>query len=158
MPTTRRTLVILALMFWQGGLLFYGSVVVPIGSASLGDTGQGFITRVVTLAINITGLAVLPVLAWDVIASGRSRGRQILWAILAATVAVLMWLHPRMDALLDPLDQTISEYRHFRHLHRWYLRVVTLQLFVGWAFVAASVRTWRHDDRTAAASAGPPQG
>ena len=42
----RRLLLLLTLMFWQGGFMFYGAVVVPVGSEVLAsDTGQGFITR-----------------------------------------------------------------------------------------------------------------
>jgi hypothetical protein len=148
MPLTRRTAVVLALMFWQGGLLFYGAVVVPIGAGVLGsDLGQGFVTREVARAINLAGAAALPVLAWDVAASGGRRWRVALWAVLAGTTAYLFWQHARMAALLDPSDQSILDVRRFRHYHRWYLRVVTLQLFAGWAFVALTLLAWRRDDR-----------
>jgi hypothetical protein len=33
----RRLLLLLALMFWQGGFMFYGAVVVPVGAEALGS-------------------------------------------------------------------------------------------------------------------------
>jgi hypothetical protein len=155
MTLARRSLVLLALMFWQGGLLFYGSVVVTIGSRVLdSDTTQGFITREVTLALNITAAAVMPVLLWDVLAAGR-RARLVAWLVLAGASAFLAWQHGRMDALLDPPPKFIvTDYVRFRGLHRWYLRGVTVQLAAGWAFAVLSLRDWRHDDH---APGGAPQ-
>ena len=45
----RRLLLLIGLMFWQGGFLFYAAVVVPVGTRVLGsETEQGFITQSVT--------------------------------------------------------------------------------------------------------------
>ena len=58
----RRFLVVSALMFWQGGFLFYASIVVPIGQEVLPTPqDQGFITRHVTKSMNVSGaVALLP--------------------------------------------------------------------------------------------------
>ena len=72
MGTLRRWLVVLSLMFWQGGFMFYGGVVVPVGSEVLGsDTDQGWITRKVTDYLNAAGAVALAV--WGVGHPGRPR-------------------------------------------------------------------------------------
>src|SRR5438132_13751161 len=91
-------------MFWQGGFLFYGAVVVTIGSEVLGsDFAQGLITRRVASALNVAGLCVLLAWAWDLLATpGPQRKRRwAAWGFLMLTLALLAWLHPRMDALID---------------------------------------------------------
>ena len=56
----RRYLLLMSLMFWQGGFTFYSAVVVPIGSDLLGSgRDQGFITRSVTNYLNLAGVAAL---------------------------------------------------------------------------------------------------
>ncbi|MSU80097.1 MAG: hypothetical protein EXS16_18650 [Gemmataceae bacterium] len=56
----------MALDVFVGRVLFYGSVDVKIGSSVLdSDFQQGFITRHVTLAINITGVVVLLAWMWE---------------------------------------------------------------------------------------------
>lgn len=56
----RRLLLLWALMFWQGGFMFYGGVVVPVGSRILGsDLEQGWITRSVTNYLNVAGAVAL---------------------------------------------------------------------------------------------------
>ena len=37
MMLMRRLCLLVAIMFWQGGFMFYGAVVVPIGSKILGS-------------------------------------------------------------------------------------------------------------------------
>lgn len=47
----RRFLLLVSLFLWQGGLMFYGGVIVPVGATVLGsDTDQGFITQPVSFA------------------------------------------------------------------------------------------------------------
>src|SRR4051812_15581022 len=102
----RRVLVLAALLFWQGGFTFYGAVVVHVGRDVLGShTPQGFVTRRVTNYLNLAGALALPILAWDAAAAGdrspaRRRLRWAAWAGMAVTLAVLAWMHPRLDALL----------------------------------------------------------
>lgn len=62
MRMIRRLLLLWSLMFWQGGFMFYGGVVVPVSSRILGsDLEQGWITRSVTNYLNVSG-AVAPFL------------------------------------------------------------------------------------------------
>jgi hypothetical protein len=62
----RRFLVLIALMFWQGGFLFYAAVVVPIGQSVLGShLEQGMITRQVTTYLNLAGCISLFIFGWD---------------------------------------------------------------------------------------------
>lgn len=143
--TARRLGVWALVMFWQGGFMFYGAVVVPVGAAALGsDTAQGFVTRRVTLYLNLAGIAALTAWGWDILADP-ARERRIrggLWAFLAATLAVQFWLHPRLDALLDPAAGRVLDQARFRELHQVYLIVSTIQWAAGLALAAATIRTW----------------
>jgi hypothetical protein len=52
----RRYLLLLALMFWQGGFSFHGAVVVPVGNEVLGShLEQGYITRSASNYLNWAG-------------------------------------------------------------------------------------------------------
>ena len=107
----RRFVVVAALMFWQGGFVFYAAVVVPIGTKVLGSTkDQGFITRLVAEQINVAGVICLVPLAWDFVAAGDPcrwrrwiRGLAVAGMVLA--LGLLFWLHPQLDQLLSPEDQ-----------------------------------------------------
>ena len=56
----RRMLLLVSLMFWQGGFMFYGGVVVPVGARILGsEREQGFITQSVTNYLNLAGAVCL---------------------------------------------------------------------------------------------------
>ena len=129
----RRFVVLTALMFWQGGFLFYASVVVPIGQEVLGShKEQGFITQRVTNYLNLSGAIALAILAWDIAASRGSSAwrygaRWLCWLGMLATLLWLVWLHPRLDDLLDTTLKDIIEHRAFRAQHRTYLWVSTAQ-------------------------------
>src|SRR3954471_15293662 len=104
MTLFRRALLVFALMFWQGGFTFYSAVVVPIGTDVLGSAAeQGWITRRVTVWLNVAGAVALPVWAWDLAASPvptrrRQAVRWLLWGVMAAALGLLFWLHPQLDA------------------------------------------------------------
>lgn len=120
----RRLVVLGALMFWQGGFTFYAAVVVPVGQEVLGSHfKQGRITRRVTVYLNLAGALALVPLAWDTVASpDRSRRlRRLRWltvAGMAVGLALLFWLHPQLNALLDLEAGYIPERRLFRVGHR----------------------------------------
>lgn len=152
----RRVLVLGSLLFWQGGFTFYGAVVVHVGQDVLGShRTQGFVTRRVTNYLNLSGAVALPLLAWDTAASaprsGRLRAlrrlRWACWAGMALTLAVLVWLHGRLDALLDAGDFTILDPKRFSAEHRWYLHASTVQWLCAIVCGVLSVWTWREQDR-----------
>lgn len=160
MGTLRRWLVVLSLMFWQGGFMFYGGVVVPVGSEVLGsDTDQGWITRKVTDYLNAAGVVALAVWGWDILAArdpapGRRRLRRAAWVFLAAALGVLLWLHGRLDGDLDPEALRILDWRHFRLLHRWYLGTSTLQWAGSLLLLFSTLRAWRAEDARGSTPAG----
>ena len=149
MTVLRRLTLIVTLMFWQGGFMFYGGVVVPVGTAVLGsDTDQGFITRSVTNYLNLAGAVALAAWAWD-IASGprpRRRSRWLLWCLLAATLGLLTFLHAKMDGFLDIEAMRVLDRPAFRVLHRWYLATSTAQWIVSVVLAGATIRVWREGD------------
>jgi hypothetical protein len=159
MTVVRRWLLLGALMFWQGGFMFYGGVVVPIGSAVLGsDREQGFITRQVTNYLNLAGAGALAVWGWDLSAMrgtlpGGRRLRWAIWAGIVLSLAVLVWLHPRMDVLLVPEDAMVLDRHRFRSLHERYLIVSSVQWVGCLLLTALTIWAWRDED--ARLAAGP---
>ena len=130
--------VVLLLAVWWGGFTFYALVVVPTGHHVLrSKVRQGFITQQVTNKLNALGVVTLVALAWQVIAVRREKSRRwlrvatISWAAQAVTLAVLFWLHPHLDALLDPVARSVIDDEKFYALHRWYLIVATAQWLAG---------------------------
>src|SRR5437588_3457741 len=99
MSLLRRLVVLAALMFWQGGFTFYAAVVVPIGQDVLGShLEQGFITRRVTVYLNLAGAVALLPLVWDAVATRdpaawRRWLRLLLWLALAVALVALYRLH-----------------------------------------------------------------
>lgn len=160
MTVARRLLLWMALMFWQGGFLFYAAVVVPVGSEVLGShEQQGWITRSVTNYLNAAGAAALALWAWD-LAAGRaapSRGRRLRWlgwGLFAVTLGLQAWLHLRLDELLDFESLLIRDRPHFHALHRWYLIVSTAQWADSVVLSAATLAAWRAADCARAATRG----
>ena len=155
----RRVLVLGALLFWQGGFTFYAAVVVHVGQDVLGShRAQGFVTRRVTDFLNLAGAVTLPLLAWDLLAARdrsarRRRGLWACWAGMAASLAVLVWLHARLEALLDPASFAILDPGAFDPAHRWYLHASTLQWACAVAYGVLTVWAWHDQDREAGAAA-----
>lgn len=153
MTLPRRLLVLFALMFWLGGFTFYASVVVPIGAAVLGSAAeQGWITRQVTVWLNVAGAGALVVWAWDLAAEpARSRALQLLrwllWLVLLGTLIALFVLHGRLEEHLDPIAGRIYRRADFYTLHRCYLWVNTVQWAAGLVLIGLTLHTWRGADR-----------
>ena len=147
----RRLLVVAVLMFWQGGFTFYAAVVVPIGTAQLGGaTEQGFITRHVAWYLNLSGAVALVILAWDAAATGGGwlrRGRWLTWAGMAAALALLVWLHPRLAGHLIDDRLKVVDRPAFRTMHRLYLWTCTVQWGFALAYAGLTLAAWRSADR-----------
>ena len=146
----RRLLLLLSLMLWQGGFMFYGAVVVPVGAEVLGShREQGFVTQSVTNYLNVAGAVALVVWCWDIAvghAAGGSRLRWIGWGLLVVLLGVLAWLHMRLDELLDVQEFRILDRSVYRRLHQWYLIVSTVQWAGAVVMMACTIRKWRDTD------------
>jgi len=149
----RRFLVLVALMFWQGGFTFYAAVVVPVGQKELGShLEQGFITRQVTNFLNLSGAVALPLLAWDVaVSADRSRVRRGLrwsaWTGMVLMLLTLVRLHQELDRLLNLETRELANPQAFRTGHRWYLWLSTVQWACALAYAALALPAWRAEDR-----------
>jgi hypothetical protein len=148
----RRFLVITALLFWQGGFLFYAAVVVPVAQEELGShLRQGFVTRRVTNRLNLSGAIALAIVALELATADRKRWRRlaraILWLGMAAALALLVWLHIHLDSMLDPDQRLILDREHFYTNHRVYLWISTVQWAFGVVFLWLTLAAWRAADR-----------
>lgn len=125
-PRLWHYLVVLAVVFWLGGLSFYALIVVPVGTDVLGSTGQGFITQRVTNQLNLTSSAILVLLFANAIIR---RGRLLIGSlvVVAAAQLVLILMHRWLDAMLDAKTQEISDGALFYTRHGLYLDVTAVQ-------------------------------
>lgn len=149
----RRYLALAALFFWQGGFTFYASVVVPIGQEVLGGHfEQGLLTRRVTVYLNLTGAVALLPLVWDMVgtrdpAAWRRRLRLLLWLGMAAALVALYRLHPLVDQYLELDSHNLIDRPAFRHYHRLYLWVSTVQWGLALVYLLLTLLAWRAEDR-----------
>jgi hypothetical protein len=156
----RRLLVLLALFFWQGGFTFYASVVVPVAQSNIGHLRQGFITRQVTVYLNLAGAAALVLLLGDLLVTPKSlkwrrRCRWLLWGGMALTLLTLFWLHGEMNELLVPRGRIIRDHDAFRALHRLYLWISTVQWACALLYLPLTLAVWRSEDRLRARNTAP---
>jgi hypothetical protein len=153
MVLLRRYLVLIALMFWQGGFTFYVSVVVPVGTAVLGSAlRQGFITRRVTEWLNVSAAVALVILALDLLlcqeTSRRTAwARRGLWLFMAACQALLFRLHAVLNGMMIEQGRIVTDAEAFYPVHRAYLWGHTAQWFAGLVFIALTLMAWRAEDR-----------
>lgn len=148
----RRFLALIALFFWQGGFTFYAGVVVPVGQEIFGSSRQGFVTRQVTVYLNLAGAAALLVLLWDLWAArGASKWlRRSRWLMWAGMLLALLWLyrlHGQLDELLVVKGRIILDADTFHVRHRLYLWISTVQWAWGLLYLFASLAIWRREDR-----------
>jgi hypothetical protein len=150
MTITRRSVLLFALMFWQGGFMFYGAVTVPIMRARLGaGPDRSLITQQVTQWMNLAGtLAILAMFA-DLWASPleRKRWRWIAWLAMALPQPIVIFLHRELSRQMAAASFHSSELSGFLLWHRAYLLCNTIQWLGGLAFAVLSIRAWRDEDR-----------
>lgn len=155
MTILRRFLVLATLFFWLGGFTFYVSVAVPVGTEVLGSAvRQGFITRQVTVWLNVAavvGLAILTVELWS--ARDPSVGRRWIargcWLFMAACQGLLFWLHGRLDGMMRVRGMIVDDPETFYTVHRVYLWTHTLQWAAGVAVLLLILVGWRNHDTLA---------
>ena len=151
----RRFLVMIALFFWQGGFTFYAAVVVPVAQEQLGHLRQGFVTRQVTVYMNLAGAIALLCLAWDLLvvgerAKGRLWGRYLVWVGMIVALVVLQALHGTLNEQLIVKGRIIRDQELFHAQHRLYLWVSTGQWACGLLYLMLTLMIWRAEDRRSA--------
>jgi hypothetical protein len=145
----RRFLAVAALMFWQGGFVFYAGVVVPVARRFVKPlTMQTMVTREVTDWMNLAGVVALLLLAWDAaVCPGasiwRNRVRWLAWVCMAAGLGLLACLHVALDGVVEPDTGQVLDYGTMRVLHRSYLWVSTLQWGLTVAWIWMTLEAWR---------------
>src|SRR5262245_18033846 len=127
----RRFIVLIALMFWQGGFTFYAAVVVPIRQEVV-TFGQPFIKRRVAPWINVAGAGTRLILVVDMFGVSRpapwtQRLRWLTWVGMAVALSVLVWLYPHIDRYLNLNDPYTLDREALLPWHRAYLWVSTIQ-------------------------------
>jgi hypothetical protein len=144
MTLVRRLIVLAAFAFWQGGFTFYAAVVVPIGTDVLGSVSeQARITRRVTVAMNLAGLAAIVIFAADVaLESNRRRGRAVVLGIITVLLIALVVLRAHLDALFHGPEAYVDDRAAFRPWHRLYLWLSTVQWAASVAFLALTLAAW----------------
>lgn len=158
MTAARRFLVVQALLLWQGGFLFYVSVVVPAGTKVLGSAlVQGTVTSRVTDVLNVIGVVGLAVVAWELSltrdpSARRTAARWWCWAVAAVCQYLLFFFHQLLDYFMDPTRTHVVIRPPFYPVHRLYLWASTVQ----WA--AAVLLTWWTLRAWAAEPAAPDAG
>jgi hypothetical protein len=137
-----RILFIVSFAFWQGGFMFYGAVVVPIGSEILGsDLEQGFITQRVTIWLNISGLVCLAIWLWLIrVTQPRDKWDLLLWLILMVCLVSQFLVHAQMSRFIDSESHQILDRVQLKRWHPVYLSISTLQWFVALILLGWQIR------------------
>lgn len=153
----RRFLLLVALAFSFGGFSFYAAVVVPVGSAVLDSTSQGFVTRQVTHFLNAGQFVLLLILAWEIRAGNQTKAARrqllILCGILSLCCTGLIIAHPWLDSLLDAEAFSISHPEEFYFRHRVYLWVSSVQWLATLTLIWVLQASWQSPPATGAVPA-----
>ncbi|MEI8017440.1 MAG: hypothetical protein WCH39_04520 [Schlesneria sp.] len=148
--TIRRMLLLVTLMFWQGGFMFYGGVVVPVGAEILAsDTKQGFVTQAVTNYLNVAGAVCLVVwleYLWHHRRGGVSMAEWWVWLLMAISLVGLVGVHFQMDRILIAETTTVSEPKQFDLLHKLYIGTSSLQWLLSLVLLFLTLRSWNQAD------------
>ena len=145
-----RVALLLVFAIWWGGFTFYASIVVPVGSETLGSSRtQGFITQEVTHWLNIAAALTIFLLAMDLwLNRGSRKTRNLLLEValaigLSLCLVTLAFLHPQLDELITVSGETISDEAKFYRIHRIYLWVSTVQWVIGAVWMASFLMGFR---------------
>jgi hypothetical protein len=149
----RRFLVMLALIFWQGGFMFYGAVTLPVIRELFGSEGS-FVTQRVTMGINLAGTIALLVTFFDLYLSPlpSKRWRWLVWLLMFLPQPVMVWMHHEMSAQMLSRGFRPNFDSFMSNWHRPYLVLSSLQWLVGMICVWQSLRAWREEDKSSLAA------
>ena len=129
--------------------MFYGGVVVGVGSRVLGsDTQQGFITQSVTNYLNLAGVVCLTVWfenLWHDRRRGVSRLEWGTWSLTTVMLGTLVAIHLGMDLLLDRQSTTVLNHARFGLFHKAYIGISSLQWMVVLLSLLLLIRRWNRD-------------
>jgi len=152
----RRFLLVVSLMFWQGGFMFYGGVVVPLGGQILGsETEQGFITQAVTVYLNLAGAVCLFIWAeqlWHDRHRGVTRTEWTLLTLNGAALIALSVIHQNMTQLLDRSSRSVSHPDQFGLNHKMYIGISSLQWMACLLLLTMTLWRWGKSTTTVSAS------
>ena len=124
-------LMLLLMAFWIGGLTAYAALVVPTGSALIGATDQGFVTRIIAYRFNILGAVATGMLLMLYGLRAPWRLRISCW--LLGLMVISLWIcHPWLDGLLDAKEGVVLDHDLFYGRHQVYLWLTTFQIVLGW--------------------------
>jgi hypothetical protein len=133
-------------MVWQGGFMFYGGVVVPVGARILGsETQQGFITQAVTHYLNLAGAVTLGIWfehLWHDRLRGVTRNAWLLWSLMAGLQIVLVIVHWQMDLVLSMESTSILDPVWFGRFHKIYIGSSSVQWFAALVLLLLTLRRW----------------
>lgn len=143
-----RMLLIVSFSVWQGGFMFYGGVVIPVGSRILeSDSMQGRITQSVTNYLNLSGTVCLIVWLthfWYDRRTGVSRLEQIMWGLVTVMLLALALIHIQMDLTLSS-ELTVSfDPKLFGRYHKMYIGTSTLQWLASLVMLFERLRRWTY--------------
>lgn len=150
MHVIRRMLLLVSLMFWQGGFMFYGGVVVPVGARILGsEREQGFITQSVTNYLNLAGAVCLILFLehlWHERRNGVSKLEWGLWSFAVVSLVVLAVIHRQMDQIVNAESSSILDPGRFGRFHKMYIGTSSLQWLASLAMLFLTLSRWNRAD------------
>ncbi len=126
--------------------MFYGGVVVPVGTKILGsETQQGFITQSVTNYLNLAGAVCLIVWLehlWHSRREGVSATEWGGWCFLAISLIGLAGIHFQMDRILVAETTSVIDPKKFGLLHKMHIGTSSLQWFASLILLFLTLRRW----------------
>jgi prolipoprotein diacylglyceryltransferase len=157
----RRFMFLLALIFWQGGMMFYGGITVPVMrgklSAQSEEPQRSAITQRVTQWLNLAGSVALLVMVPDVLVLPIHRQKRgLLFGSAVGLQLAIVALHRRLSEMMADPGFYDSDMSHFAPWHSLYLIMSTIQWATMLALLAVSLLAWQKQDQRAGGIASDP--
>lgn len=79
-----------------------------------------------------------------------TRASWIEWGLVAGIGVLLIglvWIHPLLDEMIDPRDESVSDETRFYGLHRIYLWLSTFQWIFAWIWLYMIVVRWSKESK-----------